>query len=203
MTRTLILASELTSSIEKLGNLLVGGGRKLLFIPTAATGEGWTPNPVTHVLPFERMGFEVVTHDLSKSDEPLPKGHKIDDFSAVYVCGGNTFFLMKHMRRTEFDRLICDHIDLGLVYIGSSAGAVAVTPDIGYSGSIDDAAQGDGYTSGLGLVGFSILPHLDHPEMGEAAMNVYINWEWTWPGQVFGLKDPDIILIEGSKIRLL
>ena len=201
MTRTLLLASELTSSIPKLSTFLVGEGRNLLFIPTAATGEGWTPEYVSHVLPFERMGFKVVSHDLAKGRNPLPEGYAIEDFYAVYVCGGNTFFLMSHMRRTCFDEIVKKAIDDGLVYIGSSAGAVAATPDIGYADMIDDRAQGDGDDRGLGLVGFSILPHLDHPTMGDTVMRCFT--DWSEPESVYGLKDSDVILIEGPRIRML
>jgi dipeptidase E len=173
MPKTLLLASELTAALPKLSNFLAGQGRKLLFIPTAATGEGWSPEHITHVLPFENMGFEVVTHDLSKSKEPLPEGLSIGDFHAVYVCGGNTFFLMSHMRRTGFIEIVRKAVDDGLIYIGSSAGSVAATPDIGYAASLDDRAQGDGDDAGLGFVGFAILPHLGHPTMGDAVMDCY------------------------------
>lgn len=204
MTRTLLLASELTASIPKLSSFLVGEGRKLLFIPTAATGEGWTPEYTSHVLPFEKMGYEVVTHDLAKGTAPLPDGHAIGDFHAVYVCGGNTFFLMSHMRRTGFDRIVVEAINDGLVYIGSSAGSVAATPDIGYAASLDDPRQGDGDDTGLGLVGFAILPHLGHPSMGDAVLDCYSRWDdqdHDFPA--FALTDDQVILIEGRGMRIL
>jgi dipeptidase E len=198
----MLLASELTAALPKLSGFLSGQGRRLLFIPTAATGEGWIPEHVSHVLPFERMGFEVITHDLSKGADPLPEGFIISDFHAVYVCGGNTFFLMGHMRRTGFDEIVRSAVDRGgVVYIGSSAGAVAATPDIGYAASLDDPLQGDGNDDGLGLVGFSILPHLGHPALGDAVMDCYSRW--TRPENVFALTDSQVILIEGPRIRIL
>jgi Peptidase E len=202
MTKTLLLASELTSAFPKLETFLSGNGSNLLFIPTAATGEGWSPDHFTHVRPFEKMGFNVVEHDLSKGKEPLPEGYSINDFAAVYVCGGNTFFLMSHMRRTGMDRLLTEAVNAGeLIYIGSSAGTVAATPDISYAAAIDDPGKGDGTEEGLGLVGFAILPHIDHPEMGEAAMACFTEWDHDLP--VYGLRDENVILIEGRRIRML
>jgi dipeptidase E len=204
MPKTLLLASELTAALPKLTGFLSGRGQKLLFIPTAATGEGWSPEHITHILPFENMGFEVVTHDLSKSREPLPEGLSIGDFHAVYVCGGNTFFLMSHMRRTGFDEIVRKAVDGGLIYIGSSAGSVAATPDIGYAASLDDRAQGDGDDAGLGFVGFAILPHLGHPTMGEAVMNCYSRWDdEEYGAPAFALTDDQVILIEGKRMRVL
>jgi len=79
---------------------------------------------------------------------------------------------------------------------------VATSPDIGYAATLDDPAQGDGDTSGLGLVGFAILPHLDHPTMGEAVTKCYAEWDGDMIA--YGLKDENIILIEGSnRIRML
>jgi Peptidase E len=201
MPKTLLLSSELTAALPKLSSYLVGNGRNLLFIPTAATGEGWVPEHISHILPFERMGFRVVTHDLSKSDKPMPEGFSVTDFHAVYVCGGNTFFLMKHMRRTGFDEIIRKAVDGGLIYIGSSAGSVAATPDIGYASSLDDPSQGDGITKGLGFVGFAILPHMGHPTMGEAVHDCYERWDS--PERVFALTDDQVILIEGPRIKIL
>jgi dipeptidase E len=204
MPKTLLLASELTAALPKLSNFLAGQGRRLLFIPTAATGEGWSPEHITHILPFENMGFEVVTHDLSKSKEPLPEGLSIGDFHAVYVCGGNTFFLMSHMRRTGFDEIVRKAVDDGLIYIGSSAGSVAATPDIGYAASLDDRAQGDGDDAGLGFVGFAILPHLSHPTMGDAVMDCYSRWDdEEYGAPAFALTDDQVILIEGKRMRVL
>jgi dipeptidase E len=201
MTKTLLLASELTASLPKLADHLSGNGRKLLFIPTAAIGEGWTPEYESHVAPFERMGYEVVTHDLSTSDKPLPEGSATAEFHAVYVCGGNTFFLMRHMRRTGFDVIVTEAIEKGLVYVGSSAGSVAAAPDIGYAASLDDPRLGDGSNAGLGLVDFAILPHLHHPSMGEAVAAALS--DWNNPLRVFAMADHQVFLVEDMRTRIL
>lgn len=213
-TKTLLLASELTGALPKLENYLTGDpGRRLLVIPTAGIGEGWmpaadqskaddqwVPEYEAMIEPFEKFGFAVTVLDLSVQNEPLDEDF-LQPFAAVYVSGGNTFFLLKHMKRTGFSYLVKKAVKNGLIYIGSSAGSVAATADIGYADSLDDRSLGDGDDTGLGFVGFAILPHLGHPSMGDAVLKAYESW--SGERNVFALEDDQVILIEGHRIRVL
>jgi dipeptidase E len=174
VTMHLVLASDLSGLLPKLGEAVGGRKGRMLHVPTAATGEGWVPDPLP--------------------DDAL------DGFDAVYIGGGNTFFLLHHMKRTGFFDLVRTAVANGMLYIGSSAGSVVTTPDIGYAEKIDNRTLGDGGDAGLGFVGFSILPHLDHESMGEAVRAQFDGWEG---GPVFGLNDGQVIVINGQKIRVL
>ena len=58
------------------------------------------------------------------------------------------------------------------VYVGLSAGSMAVTPSLGET-------YNDRNTSGyraLSLVDFSLAPHLDHPDMPDNSMAEYEKW---------------------------
>ena len=47
----------------------------------------------------------------------------INDFDIIYMLGGNTFYLLDVIRKTNFDKQIIDFINKGKIYIGSSAGS--------------------------------------------------------------------------------
>lgn len=199
MTKHLILASDLSGLLPKLSTAIKDrtGGR-LLHIPTAATGEGWTPDPAD-LARLAEIGFEVVSLELADLPGRIPVD-ALDRFDAVYVGGGNTFFLLKHMKRTGFFDLVKDAVAAGMLYIGSSAGSVVATPDIGYAEEIDDRTLGDGDDTGLAFVGFSILPHMDHETMGPPVRRQFEAWDG---GQVFALKDGQAIVIRDNRIEVL
>lgn len=54
----------------------------------------------------------------------------LDDMDVVFVNGGNTFYLLKAIRESGFDKVIRDLIDKGVVYIGASAGSYVACPTI-------------------------------------------------------------------------
>lgn len=80
----------------------------------------------------------------------------------VIVCGGgNTFYLLYHMKLIGFDKLLPTLLNQGVIYVGSSAGSCVCSPNIEYVKDEDDPAFAPDlkdYT-GLNLVRFEIYPH--------------------------------------------
>ena len=56
-----------------------------------------------------------------------------------YLCsrGQTRFYLLQEMKRTGADKLLIEEVNKGKLYIGESAGAIVVAPDIEYSSAID------------------------------------------------------------------
>lgn len=52
---------------------------------------------------------------------------EIKRFDVVYVCGGNTSYLVNRMNEVEFKSLIDDFIQNGGIYIGVSAGSIVAS----------------------------------------------------------------------------
>lgn len=202
--RKLILASELTACLPKIRSELgrVVRGSRLLFVPTAAIGEGWSPEHESHVRPFEEMGFDVRWFDL-KGKSRDETAQALRDSSAVYVSGGNTFYLLEHMRKSGFFDLAVEWIDRGMVYIGSSAGTVAATPDIGYAAVLDNrlkaVLESD---AGLGLIDFAVLPHMDHPDFKDFVQTVYRSMSAS-SRMCLGLNDDQMVVVEGRCFRIV
>ena len=200
----LLLASELTAGFSKIRSILADrlAGTKLMIVPTAAYGEGWKPDYEGHYRPFEEMGLEVIDYDLvGKSANEVKAA--LSEVSAVYVSGGNTFYLLDHMRKSGFFDHVQTRIRQGLVYIGSSAGSIVATPDIGYADALDDRSKADEANDvGLNLVNFSILPHMDHASFSTLVQKTYKTFEGNGT-MCLGLNDDQVIHVLGDSFKVI
>jgi dipeptidase E len=108
-------------------------------------------------------GFDLTELDLKgRSREDLEAA--LADVDVVYVAGGNTFYLLEQVRASGFDELLPRLLERGVLYVGASAGAAILGPDIGPYSEFDDpdAAPALSSHSGLGLVDFLVIPHYDN-----------------------------------------
>lgn len=72
---------------------------------------------------MKESGFNVEDITLEgKNRNQLMKILEVMDI--IYVQGGNTFYLLKQMRRSGFDKIIRKLLKKGIVYIGVSAGSI-------------------------------------------------------------------------------
>ena len=88
--------------------------------------------------------------------------HDIFDYDAVYICGGNTFFILDKMRKNKLLGALKKYVKSGGLYIGVSAGSIIAGPDIsiagwGSEGDINEINLKN--LRGLGITNISIFPH--------------------------------------------
>ena len=83
----------------------------------------------------------------------------LNEFDIMYMMGGNTFYLLDVIRKTNFDKEIIKFINNGKIYIGSSAGSEilgnSIEPAIGY----DENNVGMTDFTGLKIIDGLIIPH--------------------------------------------
>ncbi|WEV72982.1 Type 1 glutamine amidotransferase-like domain-containing protein [Bifidobacterium sp. ESL0790] len=170
----LVLASSPSGAVAAIvRNRIHVSGLKLAYIPTADNHHySKVIRPFVRFL-LRQAGFRVHQLDISSASRRETEwilGH----CDAIYVGGGNSFFLLQELRRTGADRLLVKAVDDGKLYIGVSAGAVVIAPDISYIAPMDDrtAASQLRSTKGLHLVDFHIVPHLGESTMGKAAKEI-------------------------------
>jgi dipeptidase E len=200
----LLLASELTSGFPKIRSILADrlAGTKLMIVPTAAYGEGWKPDYESHYRPFEEMGFELIDYDLVDKTADQVKA-ALSEVSCVYMSGGNTFYLLDHMRKSGSFEHVRARIKEGLVYIGSSAGSIVATPDIGYADALDDRSKAEETNDiGLSLVNFSILPHMDHASFSTLVQKTYRAFKGNGT-MCLGLDDDQVIHVVGDSFKVI
>lgn len=160
--KKLFLASVVANTIEKLIEILPKPPNKLkvAFIPTAADpyGDKWFVDEDRNKL--KEKSFNVKDVDIKdKTKQELL--NELKDIDIIFVAGGNTFYLLQKSRESGFDKIVKEFVQKGIIYVGSSAGAVLVGPNIEPVKPFDDPKQAPnlGSFEGLNLVDFIILPH--------------------------------------------
>lgn len=118
---------------------------------------------------------------------------------ALLVDGGDAMFLAHWMRESGLTELLPSLVDT--VWVGVSAGSMVMTPRIGREFVSWPASGGDDRT--LGLVDFSVFPHLNHPMMPENTLPAAQRWaaNLTWP--CYAMDDQTAIRVEGGTVEVV
>ena len=126
----LILSSDYTFLL-KYGYDLTGiskGQMKIGHIITATKGTGKPFNPKYKMI-IEENGYHLDSFDIEgKSEEEIR--NFLNDKNIIQMEGGSTFYLLKVVRETGFDKILKKELEKGKVYIGTSAGAFLMCPSV-------------------------------------------------------------------------
>jgi dipeptidase E len=86
----------------------------------------------------------------------------VQETDALLVWGGSPLYLCYWMRQSGLADLL-PFLPPKTVYVGTSAGAMVATPDFGGT-TYDESEPLTGSDEALGLVDFSVFPHLDRED---------------------------------------
>lgn len=180
-----------------------------LCIPTAMYGmlprtavmtwrqiAGQTPTPMVE-LGWKSVGMlELTALPSIDRDNWVPLVRETD---ALLVCGGDALYLHHWMRESGLAELFPS---LGhTVYVGLSAGSMVMAPQVGEEFvGWKPPAGGD---SALGLVGFSIFPHLDNPMCPDNTMDDAVKWAARLPVPGYALDDDTAIKVVDGVVELV
>jgi len=149
---------------------------------------------------LKELGFNITEIDLKKENESsLCK--KLMSFDVIFIEGGNTFYLMKYIRESGFDKALKPFLDKGGIYLGVSAGSYAAGSDISlvqWKHAEDRNIVDLKDLRGLGLVDFYISPHYEPAH--EAIINENKN-KVSHP--IFALTDLQAILVDSGNIKFV
>ncbi|MDO8558879.1 MAG: Type 1 glutamine amidotransferase-like domain-containing protein [bacterium] len=150
---------------------------------------------------LSELGFKTMSEIDLRNETEKSLNDKFKNFDVIFVEGGNTFYLMKYIWESGFDKAIKPFLDNGGIYFGISAGSIVVGKDISCSGwdpAWDENTVGLEDMRGLGLVDFIISPHYAPEE--DAVINENKS-KVSCP--IFALTDSQAILINGEDVRFI
>lgn len=168
---------------------------KVLYITVAADVEKTDPSWMQEEFDeFLELGIKSENVTEYKMNYEI----SVKDFDLIYMMGGNTFYLLKKIRKTAFDKKIIEAIENGIIYLGSSAGTNIVGSSVELALPYDD---NDGYVTdftGLKLLDGMTIPHANQKR---ALVNKQI--EDNVGNKVYPIEDGKAILIIDDKIELI
>ena len=84
------------------------------------------------------------------------------NFDVIYVCGGNTYYILDRLRKTGLDNIIKKLVSENKLYIGVSAGSIIAGPNIRIAGwgiEKDPNEVGLKDLDGFNFIDISFFPH--------------------------------------------
>lgn len=183
------IANKFLSIIPKSVNEL-----KVLFIPTASRTEEemfFVRKSLNELLNVGVNSENVTWFD----PDDVSTYQDNTEVDCIYVCGGNTFYLLKKLKESGYFAKIQRWVNEGLLYIGTSAGSVIATPDINYILCMDTNDCDISDTLGLSLVSVSVIPHYT-VEFTETVETLRKN-----KVKVETISDSQALYIQGNKIE--
>ncbi len=122
----------------------------------------------------------------------------VQETDALLVGGGDPLYLCYWMRQSGLADLLPS---LETVYVGVSAGSMVMAPNVG-----DDFVGWKPPTGGdraLGLVEFSMFPHLDHERLPDNSMANAEEWAAGMPVPAYAIDDETAIKVTDGIVEVV
>ncbi len=118
----------------------------------------------------------------------------------LLVNGGDPLYLCYWMRQSGLAGLLPE-LPHKMVYVGLSAGSMVMTPSIGeFFVGWKPPTGGD---STLGLVDFSIFPHLDNPDLPYNTLAHAEQWAASMPVSAYAIDDQTAIQVVDGEVSVI
>ncbi|MDG4809844.1 Type 1 glutamine amidotransferase-like domain-containing protein [Micromonospora sp. WMMD1120] len=191
------------------------GESTALFIPTAlhpfpgGAERAWKAVHGRADIPLTQLGWkslgllELTALPSIREENWVPAVREAD---ALLVWGGDVLYLTYWLRRSGLADLLPSLVDT--VYVGVSAGSIAVTPyncdaefDLAFVPDGSDMAQDA--DRALGLVDFTLYPHLDHPGMEDTTLPDIEKWASGIPVPTYAIDDDTAITVVDGAVDVI
>ncbi|WP_348788831.1 Type 1 glutamine amidotransferase-like domain-containing protein [Leifsonia sp. NPDC080035] len=181
-----------------------------LFIPTAqwgqpacgpetvwkSTADRWDDEPGLVGLGWRSVGvLELTALPSIPPERWMPW---VRDADVLLVDGGEARYLYTWLLQSGLAALLPELRDT--VWVGVSAGSMVLTPRVGPE-FLD--WQPDGPDDTLGLVDFSIFPHLDYPGWSQNTLAAARRWAERIPGRSYAIDDQTAIAVVDGSVEVV
>jgi len=123
----------------------------------------------------------------------------VEETDALLVNGGDSLYLCHWMRQSGLAALLPSLRET--VWVGLSAGSMAMTPKIGEEFVIWKPPSGG--DEALGLVDFSIFPHVDHEDMPDNSMANAERWAARLQLPAYAIDDQTAIKVSDGTVEVV
>ncbi|WP_086866825.1 Type 1 glutamine amidotransferase-like domain-containing protein [Streptomyces viridochromogenes] len=123
----------------------------------------------------------------------------VQEADVLLVNGGDALYLAHWMRESGLAELLPSWGEK--VWVGLSAGSMVMTPRIG--GYFVEWTAPTGDDSALGVVDFSIFPHVDHPDLPENTMAEAEKWAAGLPNPAYAIDDDTAITVADGAVEVV
>jgi dipeptidase E len=133
-----------------------------------------------------------------KEEHWVPAVQEID---ALLVWGGSPLYLCYWMRQSGLADLL-PSLRPETVYVGTSGGAMVATPDFGGE-AYDDSDPLTGSDRALGLVDFSLFPHLEREDMPDTSLANIEKWAAGLSVPAYAIDDQTAIQVVDCNVEVV
>jgi dipeptidase E len=160
-----------------------------------------------HTKEMDKLGWNYEEIDIEgKTKNELKE--ILNDKDAIYVEGGNTFYLLRAIRESGFNEVVKEFIDKGIPYVGTSAGSYVACPTIEMATwKHQDKYDRCGVTdfTGMNLVPFLVTAHYD-PEfeqrIREGMSKTHLITRILQDDQAIMCSDDSCVFLGGTETKL-
>ncbi len=121
----------------------------------------------------------------------------VEGADALLVDGGDPMYLAHWMRESGLAAMLPEWDG---VYVGLSAGSMIAGPRIG--DFFVDWQAPDGGDAGLGLVSFSVFPHMGHPDIPSHSLAAATEWAAGLGNPAYGTGHATAIAVDGDDVSV-
>ena len=180
-----------------------------LYIPTALHANSNGPALIVRLLRGEfntslcEVGWkslgvlELTALPSLEKERWLPR---VQETNALLVEGGDPMYLCYWMRQSGLADLL-PKLPREMVYVGLSAGSMVMTPSIGEDFVRWKSPSGGDRT--LGMVDFSIFPHLDNPDMSDNSLANAEKWAAGMSVSAYLIDDQTAIKVIDGEVEVV
>ena len=183
---------------RKLLNSLIDHKKKILYIPFAwkdSTYSGCLEFMTSELSDVDKLGIDMI----KSAGELINKN--FNDYSCIYIGGGNTFKLLKELKESEAFNKIKKYLleEDGIIY-GGSAGAIIFGKDLDSCKMDDKNEVGLIDINGFNMINdYSLLCHYTNED--EDKRNYLL--ELSKIKKVYAIPEEDTIYINDNKIEFI
>jgi dipeptidase E len=124
----------------------------------------------------------------------------VQQADVLLVNGGDALYLCHWMRQSGLADLLASLPNM--VWVGLSAGSMAMTPRVG-NDFVETKPPITGDDLALGIVDFSIFPHLDYPDFPENTMACAEKWAARLECPAYAIDDETAIMVADGSVEVI